>query len=43
MDDVFGASDDEVGLCYNRAPSGCGFWGVASIFVASPHRKCLPC
>ena len=26
MDDVFGTSDDEVGLCYNRAPSGCGFW-----------------
>ena len=41
MDDVFGASDDEVGLFYNRAPCGCGFqwvWlpmGVASISVAS--------
>ena len=39
MDDVFGTSDDEVKLCYYRAPSGCGFFIVAS----SPDRKCLLC
>lgn len=30
MDDVFGASDDEVKLCYYRALCGCGFFIVAS-------------
>ena len=35
MDDVFGASDDEVGLCYNRAPCGCGLQWVWLISVAS--------
>ena len=36
MDDVFGTSDDEVKLCYYRAPSGCGFVGVASLLWLLP-------